>query len=60
VAFGIIGMVHEWPKHLDDSLSLPLDLAIQRDVAMFYGAGSGDPARAVVMLIYSVNHAALL
>jgi hypothetical protein len=51
------GMFHEWPKHLDNLLSLPLDRQIQRCVAMFYGAGSGDPARVVVMLIYPVNHA---
>jgi hypothetical protein len=52
-------MVHERPKHLDNSLSLPLDRQSQWCLAMSYGAGSGDPARAVVMPIYAVNQETL-
>jgi hypothetical protein len=50
-------MVHGWSKHLDNLLSLPPDRQIRRYLAMFYDAGSGDPARAMTILRYPVNHA---
>jgi hypothetical protein len=58
-ALGFVGMVHGRSKHLDNFLSLPPDRQIRRCLAMFYGVGSGDPARAMTILRYPVNHADL-